>query len=808
MSGRLRQPDLLKLYDSKQAMNRSGLCQALNRAGAGWAQESDPTHSSGVHKGLPYKLPNHIFSLTLGYFLTIFKNNNFPHKISNSPMNEKEILEFLSKETYRPLRLRDLSKKMGIPSEKYASFRRLVRSLLNQGAIVKLRRNRLGLPGKLNLVVGKLVVSSRGFGFVQTGDNSSDVYIGSEDMGTALNGDRVVVRLLPNTSGKSREGRIIKILEKEKRILVGTFKKGKHFHFVEPDDKHIHRDIYIADNNTGDAKPGQKVVIGLESWEDPYLSPEGKVTEILGFADQPGVDILSLIKSYHLPLDFPSEVLAETRQIPGEIGKSEIKKRLDLRDKICFTIDPLDAKDFDDAVSLEKLANGNSLLGVHIADASFYVKENSDLDKEALKRGNSTYLVDRVIPMLPHQLSNNICSLNPKEDRLTFSCLLELDRNANVINYKLKRSIIRSRARLNYDEIQAMFDGQKASPELESLRQLLEDMLSLSKKLTSKRLEKGSLDFDLPEAKVVLDKRGNISDIFEGIRLDSHRLIEEFMLLANQTVARHVYQMNVPFIYRVHDKPDEGKLAEFADLVSRMGYNFKLDRKTTPKKIQGFLNAIEGRIEAKWINNLLLRSLKKAVYQTDNIGHFGLAFRYYTHFTSPIRRYADLMVHRMLFNLEAGKYTSERHKELDKKLPFICRQISETERISDEIERESVKIKQIEYLKDKLGEIYQGIITNFLSFGFFVQLNKLLAEGLVRLSSLEDDYYYYDENKGYLVGRHRKKVYRLGQSVQVQIIKVDIAQRQVDLILVGGMGKLTRRKKGKAGSGVLNAKRR
>ena len=699
-------------------------------------------------------------------------------------MNEKEILEFLSKETYRPLRLRELAKEMSVPDERYGTFRRTVRSLLHQGAMVKLRRNRLGLPEKLNLTAGKLSVNPHGFGFVRPDDSSSDVYIQPQDMGTALDGDRVLVRLT-SRMGKSPEGHIIKILERKRTTLVGTFKQGKHFYFVEPDDKHIHRDIYIAKENSAGAKLGQKVVVSLESWRDSYLNPEGKVLEVLGHAGQPGVDILSLVKDYNLPLDFPAEVLSEAKTIPGQISKSEIRKRLDLRAKVCFTIDPMDARDFDDAVSLEKLPNGNWLLGVHIADVSFYVRENSDLDREALERGNSIYLVDRVIPMLPHDLSNNVCSLNPNEDRLTFSCMLELDSEAKVMKYELRKSIIRSKARLNYNEVQELFDGKIRSGKPESLKNPLKDMLALSQKLLKKRLDKGSLDFDLPEAKVVLDKNGNILDIYEALRLDSHRLIEEFMLLANRTVAEHIFSLGIPFLYRVHEKPDEEKLESFANVVRHLGYDFKLDGRITPKKIQRFLSVVEEKPEGKWINHLLLRSLKKACYQPEDVGHFGLAFRHYTHFTSPIRRYADLMVHRILKWVEEDGYDAKKFKGLKEKLGVIGKQVSERERLAEEVERESVRLKQIEYLEGKLGEIYQGIITGFVSFGFFVQLNKLLIEGMVRLSSLEDDYYNYDEKRGCLVGKHTGKMYTLGQLIEVQVVRADKAQKQVDLVLTG-----------------------
>jgi ribonuclease R len=698
-------------------------------------------------------------------------------------VDRERILEFMSRGAYRPLKLRELAKSMKIPEEEYGGFRRMVRSMLRDGLLVKIKRGRLGLPDQLNLVVGNLISTKDGYGFVVPEDKSEDVYVRAKDVGTALHGDKVVVRLYGRRRGPTREGTIIKILKRARSNLVGTYHQGKFFNFVEPDDRRIPRDIYISPANSKEAQDGQKVVVTLEEWVDPHLGPEGRIGEVLGYPDDPGMDILTLIKDYGLPLGFSQEVEKEVEKLPQEIGKNELKKRIDFRNKNCFTIDPADAKDHDDAVSLEKKANGNYLLGVHIADVSYYVKENSALDGEALKRGNSIYLVDRVIPMLPERLSNDLCSLKPRRNRLTLSCLLELDPEGELVKYKIVEGVIRSKAKLNYDEVQMFFDSGKSTAGLEGLEDDLLEMKKLSQKLLEKRIAKGSLDFDLPEVKVILGKDGRVQELFEVARLESHRLIEEFMLLANRTAARHVSRQALPFLYRVHEEPDTEKMEAFSDFVATLGYSFKFSGKIRPKKIQRFLKSVEGNPEEKLINEVLLRSLKKACYQPENIGHFGLAFGHYTHFTSPIRRYPDLLVHRILKEIENEEYKFERQNQLLHRLPRIGEITSERERLADEVERESIKIKQIEYMRDKLGEEYEGLISGVLPFGFFVRLDNLLAEGLVRISSLEDDYYVYDERRRRWVGRHNKKVFKLGDRVKVLVARVDKEQKEIDFVL-------------------------
>ncbi len=700
-------------------------------------------------------------------------------------IDQEQILKFLSTKASQPLKLRELAKKMEIPEGEYGSFRRMIRAMLRDGLLVKIKRGKIGLPDRANLVVGRLVSGRNGYGFVVPEDKSEDVYIKGENMMNAFHGDKVVVRILRTRRGPAREGSIIKILKRAKQSLVGTYHKGKFFDYVEPDDRKITKDIYIAPDNSKGASNGQKVVVSLLDWVDVNMGHEGKIVEVLGYPDEPGMDILSLIKEFGLPLSFPEEVEQELGDLPEKVEKKELQRRLDLRNKNCFTIDPVDAKDHDDAVSLEIEPNGNYLLGVHIADVSYYMKEDSDLDREALKRGTSVYLVDRVIPMLPEKLSNNVCSLKPNRIRLTFSVILELTPQGERLGYEIKESVIKSKAKLNYDEVQKLFDSGYVSRSIKGLENDLLAMRNLSRKLLEKRLAKGSLDFDLPEAHVVLGKDGRVQDILEVARLESHRLIEEFMLLANRTVAEHVSRLAVPFLYRIHEEPDQDRMEAFSDFVATLGYSFKVSGKIRPKKIQRFLKSLEGKPEESLINEILLRSLKKAYYGPENIGHFGLAFSHYTHFTSPIRRYPDLLVHRLLKELQEGKYTFKRQSKLVRRLPKIGEITSERERLADEAERESIKIKQIEFMQDKLGEEYDGLICGVVPFGFFVRLDNLLAEGLVRVSSLDDDYYLFDERGKRWVGRRNKRIYKLGDRVRVQVVRVDKDQKQIDFVLAG-----------------------
>jgi ribonuclease R len=709
----------------------------------------------------------------------------------------EKILEYIKAPRYQPIKRRQLAKKLEVRDSDYPEFRQTIRGLLEQGSIVKLKGGRLGIPKETIQIIGKMFATRAGFGFVTPEEGGEEIFISQRGMGSAVHGDKVQVRILSHRQGKSPEGIVTKIIERGVNKIVGTFREERFSNFVEPDDPKMPEKIYVAENNRAGVKSGQKVVLEITSWKNREENPEGKVIEVLGYPGDKGVDVLSVIRQFELPLEFPEEVEKEAAQIPAVIPITELSRRLDLRDRFCFTIDPIDAKDHDDAVSLEISPEGTYLLGVHIADVSHYVRENSPIDKEALTRGTSVYLPDRVIPMLPERLSNQICSLRPQEERLTYSCLLELDSAGKVLNYDIKETVIKSKAKLNYEEVQAFFDTGKPSESVKGLEDYLTRMLALSKILLKNREKEGSLDFDLPEAKVVYDQQGRILDIFEVARLESHRLIEEFMLLANRSVALHVSRMALPFVYRVHDRPDEEKIREFSELVERLGYQASLGHPVTPKRLQNFLKRIKGMPEEELIDELLLRSLKKAIYQTENIGHFGLAFTHYTHFTSPIRRYPDLMVHRLLKELEKGKYPLQRHRELTGRLPKVCQIASDREKLANEAERETMKAKQVEFMKDKLGEVFPGIVSGVMNFGFFVRLEKTLADGLVRYSNMNDDYYHFDEKNYQAVGRKSKKKFRLGDKVMVRVIRVDTTANQIDFGLVEEGVKQEKKRKSK-----------
>lgn len=700
------------------------------------------------------------------------------------PLRER-ILEYMGHEAYRPLKPKDIAKVLGISQIEYGSFRRTLRELAREGRIIKIKKGRYGVPVKLNLSVGRISMTSSGFGFVVQESGGPDIYVPASNTGVALHGDKVIARLLRKGSRKdSPEGEIIRVIERSARSVVGTYHHGKHFGYVEPDDSRITRDIYVANEDSMDAIEGQKVVTLIEEWKSGHLNPEGRITEVLGFPNESGIDILSVIKSYDLPISFPADAVGEAERIPFQVPPEELERRSDFRNIVCFTIDPEDAKDFDDAVSLQINDRDNYLLGVHIADVSYYVREGSLLDQEALVRGTSVYLVDRVLPMLPERLSNEICSLKPDQDRLTMSVIAEIDQSGNVLGYEIVDSVIRSSARLTYEQVQSIIDkrGDELSSEIDGLRDCIIMMHQLSNVLTEKRVKRGAIDFDLPEAKVLLNENGIPIDIRPRKRLQSHRLIEEFMLIANEIVATHVYNLGLPFLYRVHDIPDLLKLKEFGEFVGSLGYTFNLKGQVKPSNIQRFLKQLEGQQEEWLINEFLLRSMKRALYTPDNIGHFGLACEFYTHFTSPIRRYPDLLVHRILREIASQRMTQERQEILKEKLPRVGEIASERERVADEAEWESVKIKQIQFMEDKLGDTYWGIISGVRSFGFFVELEDSLIEGLVHVSQLYDDYYIFDDRRHALIGEHTRKVYRMGDRIHVRVVKVDRNLKRVDFL--------------------------
>ncbi|MFQ5824132.1 MAG: ribonuclease R [bacterium] len=698
----------------------------------------------------------------------------------------KEVERILSENPHRTFKAKELARRLGIKEYDYLEFRDSLRKKAAEGQIAKYKRNQYGILKRATILEGELHVKTQGYGFLITEDGKKDVFISQKNMGTALNKDMVRVQLFAQSKGKSPEGRIVEVVKRTRQNIVGTYRKTKHYGFVAPDDIKLTHDIFIHDADNLNAKSGQKVVVKIEHWQDKRLNPEGVIVEVLGFPDEPGVDVISVVKSFDLLTTFPKNVEKEAEAIPEIIPEEEMSRRLDLRAEECFTIDPEDAKDFDDAVSIKIFENGNYELGVHIADVSYYVKENSALDKEALKRGTSIYLVDRVVPMLPEKLSNQICSLRPNQDRLAFSCIIEVSPKGKVIKYQIVESVIRSKFRFNYEEVQEIIKNKNyASPFAHEIFQIYE----LSQILTKRRQKLGSLDFDLPEVKVKLDENGFPIELKKRERLDSHRLIEEFMLLANQTVTEHI-ALHLrgngrvpPFIYRIHEEPDKEKMDDFKKFVRALGHPIDPNKKVTAKLLSQFLDGVRGVPEEFLIEDLMLRSLMKAKYSTNNVGHFGLGFKHYTHFTSPIRRYPDLAVHRLLKEYNRG-FNYKLTKEKKSKLEYIAKISSEREIVAMDAERESVKMKQVEYMKRHLGDEFNGIISGVVPFGIFVEITDLLVEGLVHISDLEDDYYFHDEKNYQLIGQNTQNTYRLGDPVKVRVVQVDTDKRVVDFVLV------------------------
>jgi ribonuclease R len=704
-------------------------------------------------------------------------------------ITEQEIRRFMLEQAYKPLMLEELIEVFGIGEEEREAFIKLLQQMEEDGKIVQTRAKRYGVPERFNLVRGTLQGTSKGFGFVIPDvAHQDDIYVHLNDMNGALDGDLVLVRIHKRKSDHRRpEGEIVRVLKRGRDRIVGTFRRlSSHFGFVIPDDKRIPADIFIAHELQMNARDGQKVVVKLHQITGRH-SAEGEIIEILGHKDDPGVDILSIIRKHGLPEKFPEEVLAEAEQIPDQISEEEIKGRRDLRGRTMVTIDGEDAKDLDDAVSVERLENGNVRLGVHIADVSYYVKEGSALDREAYERGCSVYLVDRVIPMLPKRLSNGICSLNPKVDRLTMTCDMEIDPEGNVVDYDIYPSVIRTNERMTYRDVKKIVVDE--DPELiERYRPLVDDfrlMADLAKTLRRKRLQRGAIDFNFAEAKVIINEKGEPVDIVKRPRTIAEQLIEEFMLKANETVAEHFYRLEVPFVYRIHENPDAEKLKAFYEFITSFGYSVKgRPDQVKPHALQSLLEKIRGKREEHVISTVMLRSMKQAKYAAECIGHFGLAAPFYSHFTSPIRRYPDLLIHRIIREvLTRGSLSVERIDELNEILPDAAQQSSIRERIAVDAERESQDLKIAEFMMDKIGDEYEGIISSVTSFGIFVELPNTV-EGLVHVSYLTDDYYHYDESSYSLIGERTGRIMRIGDKVRIKVSGVNIDERKIDFELL------------------------
>ena len=702
----------------------------------------------------------------------------------------ERLLSFMKEEAYKPLTVEELEEAFQL--EDADEFKKLIITLNKmeeKGLIVRTRANRYGVPEKMNLIRGTLVGHARGFAFVEPDEPGfDDVFIPPGELNHAMHGDKVLVRLSPKTSGARQEGTVIRILERGITEIVGTYTESKNFGFVIPDDKKIVNDIFIPKNASNGAVEGHKVIVRLTSYPEGRMSAEGEVVQILGHKNDPGVDILSIIHKHQLPLSFPDDVLKQANETPDEIKSEEIKNRRDLRNELIITIDGEDAKDLDDAVTVTKLNNGCYKLGVHIADVSYYVKEGTPIDREAFARGTSVYLVDRVIPMIPHRLSNGICSLNPKVDRLTLSCEMIVDEYGNVVQHDIFQSIIRSAERMTYSNVNKILieKDEQLREKYQEIVPMLEDMAELAAILRKKRMLRGAIDFDFKEAKVLVDEKGKPYDVIIRERSVAERLIEEFMLLANETVAEHFHWLNVPFIYRIHEKPNEEKLRRFLEFITNFGYVVKgTGNNIHPRALQQILDEVRGKPEEMVISTVMLRSMKQAKYHPESVGHFGLSTEFYTHFTSPIRRYPDLIVHRLIRKyLLEGKIDEKTQVKWASILPEIAEHSSNMERRAVDAERETDDLKKAEFMLDKIGEEFDGIISSVTNFGMFVELPNTV-EGLVHVSYMTDDYYHYDERHYAMIGERTGNVYRIGDEITVRVVNVDKEERSIDFEIVG-----------------------
>lgn len=717
-------------------------------------------------------------------------------------MNLREkILAFMHLEAYKPLAPDDLAAEMGLKGKDLAAFWPLLAELEASAAVIKTRFGKYGVPARMNLVVGTLQASDKGYGFVIPDDpDEADVYIPSDAIAGAMHGDRVAARVHgQRPGGRAREGEIIRIVKRANTRIVGTFEAGRHYAFVTPDDRRLGPDIFVAKAEWGGAKNGAKVVVEIVKWPENKRSAEGKVVEILGHKGDPGIEILSIIKNHSLPTEFPPEVEAAAARIPDRVGEGDLKGRRDLRDLTLVTIDSEDAKDLDDAVHVERLKNGRYLLGVHIADVSHYVRENSPLDIEARERGTSVYLVDRVLPMLPHRLSNGICSLNAGVDRLTLSAHMEIDPRGRVVAYELFPSVIRVHTRLSYNIVRRILaeDDEELKEKYRPLLGQLADMERLCHILRQRRLGRGAIDFDFPEIKVKLDEAGRPVAVEKRVRSIAESVIEEFMLAANETVAEHMDKLGVPFVFRVHEEPEAEKMVKLDNLLHNFGHGLGKTADIRPKALQKVLGRFAGRPEERLISTVMLRSLKQARYEAENLGHFGLAATHYTHFTSPIRRYPDLVVHRILRETFAkGGISAKRRQALAAVLPEIALHSSRRERAAVEAERATTDLKKVEYMAAFVGDEFTGTISGVTAFGLFVELENGI-EGLVHVSSMDDDYYRYDEDRYSLLGQRTGQVFRLGDQVTVTLTKVNPAEGNIDFVLSGDSKKRPKVEKGR-----------
>lgn len=701
---------------------------------------------------------------------------------------KNRIRDYINSSEYIPLKRHELAIMLDVPAQDMQHFNDIIDALTAEGSAVETKKGKIMAAEKLNIYPGVFTGNAKGFGFVRVEGMENDIFIPSDATNGAMNKDKVLIKVKENArDGFRAEGEVLKITERGMAEIVGTFDAVKNYGFVIPDDKKIGRDIFIPEGRTKGAVSGHKVAVKITKRASEKANAEGVVTEIIGHINDPGVDILSIIKQFELPGEFPDDVKRQIEKIdPDNIDERLLAGREDYRNVQTVTIDGDDSKDFDDAVSVKRLDNGGYELGVHIADVTEYVTEGSPLDKEALKRATSIYLVDRVIPMLPHKLSNGICSLNPHVDRLALSCIMNINDKGDVVSHKIVKSVINSDRRMTYRIVNDILENENSEfkGEYSDLLDMFSTMLELRNILLAKRKKRGSVNFDLPECEIVLNDRGEPIDIKPHERNTATSIIEEFMLICNETVAEDYFWQELPFVYRNHEAPDEEKIKSLAQFIYNFGYHFKgrLDDEIHPKAIADLLESVSGKPEEHIISRVVLRSMKQAKYMPDNLGHFGLAAKYYCHFTSPIRRYPDLQIHRIIKENIDGKLDEKRIQHYDNILTEVSEQSSKRERLAEEAERETDKLKQVQYMTKHLGETFTGIISGVTGWGIFVELPNTV-EGLIALNTLDDDYYVYDEQKMCVTGEHTGKKYSLGDKVKVMADKADVAMRTIDFIL-------------------------
>ena len=697
---------------------------------------------------------------------------------------QKVILDFMESELYVPMKEKELAIILQVKKKDREELKETLLSLLEEGRIEISKKGKYTIAQSKD-IIGTFVSNQHGFGFVEIEGREDDLFIPEKEVHGAMHGDTVAVALVSGRPGKRQEAKILKVVERATNKLVGRFEKSKqNYGFVVPDNQRFSEDIFIPVEVSMGAVDGHKVVVEITDYGSKKKSPEGKIIEIIGHVNDPGVDIMSIVKNYDLPVEFSDKIMRQVENVSAEVSEADMAGRLDLRDVCMVTIDGEDAKDLDDAVSVTRVGECYEL-GVHIADVTNYVQEKSALDQEALNRGTSVYLVDRVIPMLPHKLSNGICSLNAGENRLALSCIMTIDAAGKVIDHKIAETVIKVDRRMSYTAVNAILalNDETQIKEYEALIPMFNEMEQLAAILREKRKKRGSIDFDFPETKMILDEAGHPVEIKPYDRNVATRMIEEFMLIANETVAQEYYWMEAPFVYRCHENPDPEKIQKLAIFIRNFGYGIKIkDEEIHPKELQKLLSNIEGTPEEDLISRLTLRSMKRAKYATVGTGHFGLACQYYCHFTSPIRRYPDLQIHRIIKEQLRGKLKDKRIEHYEQILPEVAKHSSEMERRADEAERETEKLKKVEYMESRIGETYEGVISGITNWGIYVELPNTI-EGLVHVSKLVGDYYRYDETTYEMVGEATHKKYKLGDKIKVTVNGTDKDNRTIDFII-------------------------